>query len=91
MSVLIITYAHKNRLTDYKPFFDTIKSNADQWWHYLDSTWIVATDHSPETFASLLYPYINTTDFFFVAKLTGEHQGWLPQEAWDWLKDKDYL
>jgi hypothetical protein len=88
--VLIINYALRNRLKDYAPFFATIKGNCNQWWHFLESTFIVSTDSSADEFAKLLYPHIEATDALLVARLQKDHQGWLQKEAWDWLNDKNY-
>jgi hypothetical protein len=88
--VLIITFAHNNPAKNYNPFFDAIKSNSAQWWHFMESTWIVSTAHSADQFAHLLFPHMETTDYLLVARLHPEHQGWLPKEAWDWLNNKSY-
>ena len=88
--VLIITCALNNKFKDYTPFFDAIKNNSRGWWHFMESTWIVDGVHSAHDFAQFLYPHIENTDYFFVAKLQKEHQGWLPKAAWDWLNGKLY-
>ena len=88
--VLIVTYALNNKAADYTPLFAAIKSNAGRWWHFMDSTWIVETQHTADQFAKLLYPHMFTTDSLFVGRLQGEKQGWLPKEAWDWLNSKQY-
>jgi hypothetical protein len=90
VSVLIITYAHYGKDTDYEPFFDAIRNNCEYWWHYLDAIWIVVTDHSANDYAEILYPHIEASDRLFVGKLSGEYQGWLPAGAWDWLNSKEY-
>ena len=88
--MLIVNYALKNPLRDYTPLFEAIKSNSLQWWHYLDSTWIVNTNLSANDYTQRLLPHILTTDYLLVVRITGEHQGWLPKDAWDWLNDKQY-
>jgi hypothetical protein len=88
--VLIITFAHNNAQKDYTSFFEAIKANSKEWWHFMESTWIVVTDHSVNDFARFLYPHIQRTDYVLVARLNEEHQGWLPKEAWDWLNSKTY-
>ena len=88
--VLIVNYALNNRSRNYTPLFEAIKNNSVQWWHYLESTWVVNTNLSANDFAFRLLSHIETTDHLLVARLTREHQGWLPKEAWDWLNDKQY-
>ena len=58
MSVLIITYAHTNAEKDYTPFFDAIKKSADRWWHYMDTTWIIETGLSADSFAKTSFSRI---------------------------------
>jgi hypothetical protein len=75
---------------DYTPFFNAIKGNCTEWWHFLDSTFIVATPQSAHDFAQALYPHIENTDHFIVSRLQPESQGWMPQAAWDWLNSKEF-
>jgi hypothetical protein len=90
VSVLIITHALNNKVKDYTPFFSAIRDNSDFWWHYLETIWIVSSSHSANEFANLLYPHIEAADRLLVAKLAGEYQGWLPEDAWTWLNNKNY-
>ena len=90
MSILLITHALNDQAKNYAPFFEALKNNANYWWHYLDTTWIVSTHYSANDYAKLLYPYMNDTDRLLVVKIAKEYQGWLPTEAWDWLNNKQY-
>ena len=90
MAVLLITYEHKTEGHDYEPFFEAIKSNANGWWHYLDNTWIVNTHHTADSFARKLFPFMTQKDRLLVVHIRNEHQGWLPQGAWDWLNKLIY-
>ena len=91
MSILIINYELKTPFKDYAPFYAAIKSNATEWWHFMDNTWLVATSYSADQFAKLLYPHIVNTDHLLVMKVQKEYQGWLPKEAWDWLNSKYFF
>jgi hypothetical protein len=91
VNVLLITHALNNESKDYSQFFDTIKSNCQQWWHYFNTTWIVTTHLSADQFAKLLYPYMLTDDRLLVVKLQKDYQGWLEKDAWDWLNDKSFF
>jgi hypothetical protein len=88
--ILIVNFALKSELKDYTPFFEAIKA-CGEWWHFLDSTWIISTQHSTQTVAEHLTQFIDTTtDYLLVARLQREHQGWLPKAAWDWMNSKLY-
>jgi hypothetical protein len=79
--VLIINYALKNGSKDYTPLFEAIKA-CGEWWHFMDSTWIISTQHSAEVIGKHLDDFIDTTtDYLLVARLQREHQGWLPNDA----------
>lgn len=90
MNVLLITHTLQKTGVDYTSFFDAVKNNSDYWWHYFPTTWIVATSHSADEYAKLLYPYMDKDDHLFVVRITKEQQGWMPQDAWEWLNDKQY-
>ena len=90
MSILLVTHALNNRLKDYSPFYKAIKANCYQWWHYFDSTWIVNTHHSADSFAQVLYPHMETSDRLLVIKVEKDYQGWLAEDAWNWLNDKSF-
>jgi len=90
VNVLLITHALNNKFRNYSPLFTAVKENSFQWWHYIESTWIVTTDHTADTFARVLYPHIENTDYVLVVKIHKDYQGWLPKEAWDWLNEKSF-
>jgi hypothetical protein len=88
--VLLITYTLRNKLKDYSPLYQAIKGNGSKWWHYIDTAWIVQTVYSADQFAHKLYPHIEQADYLLVVKITRDHQGWMPKEAWDWLNSLTY-
>lgn len=57
------------------------------WWHYLETSYIVIT--SSNITASNIASYVMQlmpNKHFFVSELNLEnHNGFLPQEAWDWI------
>jgi len=82
--VLIITYELNNKTKDYTKFYETLKTSSD-WWHYMETCWLLKTDESPQIWFERIKPYIDTeTDYVFITEYTGNYYGWLPQEAWDW-------
>lgn len=59
------------------------------WWHYLQSTYIVITQFSTSAhhISNHLIPVTSTKQKqFFVCQLNlKDHNGFLPKEAWDWI------
>jgi hypothetical protein len=90
VNVLLITYKLNNRLKDYSPLFAAVKGNSIAWWHYLDTTWIVTTVHSADTYANILCQHIEETDRLLVIKVQKDYQGWLTDDAWEWLNNKEF-
>lgn len=86
LNLLLVTFSLRNPLKDYTQFFVQLRGNAYQWWHFIEQTCVVVTNHDSHTFAQLLIPHIEKTDSILVAKIEPfQYQGWLPKEAWDWL------
>lgn len=64
-----------------------------QWWHYLDTMYIVADDRNLDDFSTYFRSLIRGASFrdnarVFVMELQPGHtniQGWLPQEAYRWI------
>jgi len=58
------------------------------WWHYLDSTWIVRTDMTCAAIRDELLKYIDANDELLVADLTGVAAWYGFDSAGSkWLKD----
>ncbi len=90
MAVLFITYKLETAGKDYAPFHDTVKGMANGWWRYFDNSWMINTQLTAEECAKKLYPHMTTEDRLFVVKITREYHGWLPEEAWKWLSDREF-
>ena len=56
------------------------------WWHYLDSTWLIATGESADVLWERLQPHVDANDFILIAEITANYSGWLPEEAWAWIR-----
>jgi hypothetical protein len=83
--ILVVTYKLKQPASSYTELFEVLKSQ-DGWAHYMDSTWLVATDLSPEQLFQQLIEYIVKGDRVLITKLSPGYHGWLPMKAWDWIK-----
>ena len=61
-------------------------ANLGHWWHQLDSTWLVLTNKSADDIVRTLRSHMAPNDRLLVIKVTGDYQGWLPEEAWKWIR-----
>ena len=69
---------------DYDDFYEEIKSSW-KWWHYLESSWIVITDESPQQIWDRVGKHIDNNDYMLIIEVRDNVQGWLPKDAWDWI------
>lgn len=85
---LMVGYDLNKTGKDYAGLIDAIKSTVDNWWHCLDSTWIVKTSLSPVELRDILRQHIDANDELLVAKLTGA-AAWagFNEECSAWLKN----
>jgi hypothetical protein len=86
--ILLVSYDLKQSVASYDDLFEVLKSR-ESWWHYLSSTWLVATDESPSELSQQLTPHIFKGDRLLVTKLEPDRAGWLPRKAWDWIKNHE--
>ena len=80
----IICYDLKEPPQQYEPFFNELKSST-QWWHYLNSTWIVVRYDMLVDLGPKLRPLIFANDRLLIMPAKGPADGWLPKDAWDWI------
>ena len=57
--------------------------------HYLGSTWLVDTSLTAQGIWDRLSPHVDTNDFVLVIGITRDSQGWLPKDAWEWIKSRE--
>lgn len=87
MNTIIISYDLNNHSKRYDELYATIKE-ADGWWHYLDSFWIIKTGLSVNDWTEKLKQKIDKRDSLLVVEVSvKESNGWLPKDAWDWLRE----
>lgn len=82
----MISYDLKTPGKDYSALYDAIK-RLGAWWHYLDSTWIIQSRHQVADVSALIRQSIDANDRLIVVAIDSEKMdGWLPQEAWNWIR-----
>lgn len=85
--MILITYDLKRPGQDYEELLKEIKNISGTWWHHLESTWLIKTGISPNEVFSRLKKYLDSNDRMLVIDITNaSRQGWLPAEAWEWIK-----
>lgn len=85
MKVYLISYDLKTQNRDYTPLYDAIKNNYN-WWHYLESTWLVATNENSQQISNRLIATITQNDRLLIIQVSIDYYGWLPVEAWNWIQ-----
>lgn len=84
MTAFLLTYDLRQPGRDYKNLYDAIKSGRT-WWHYLESAWILDTTESADEIWQSVRPHIDANDFLLIIEVRDNVQGWLPQDAWNWI------
>lgn len=86
----LITYDLKQPDRNYEALYESIKQCGTTWWHYLDSIWLVRTELNPSQCYDRIRPNIDENDSMFIVEITGQQrQGWLPKDAWEWIKNNE--
>lgn len=85
MAVYSISYDLNIPGQDYSGLIQAIKDTG-AWWHYLKSTWLVDTHLDASGIFNKIKPHIDNSDRILIIKVTRDYNGWLSQEAWDWIK-----
>jgi hypothetical protein len=84
MNVYCVSYDLHKPGQNYEGLFDQLK-NSPGWWHYLESTWLIATSETAQDLAKRLFGVIDANDSLLVINARNESAGWLPSKAWDWI------
>ncbi|MBI4706379.1 MAG: hypothetical protein HY761_00435 [Candidatus Omnitrophica bacterium] len=84
MKAYTINYDLKAPNRNYDGLFVEIKKSP-KWWHFLESTWIIATDETPSQIWNRLIANLDKNDYLLIIEVKDNVQGWLPKEAWDWI------
>ena len=84
MKVLLVSYDLNKQGKDYDGLYKVLKSAPD-WWHYLDSCWLLKTKLSAQQWFDKLKPHIDEDDYLLVIDVGKDRQGWLTKDAWEWI------
>ena len=72
----------------HEEFLGQIRRLGNRWIAPMDQLWLVDTDLTSEQIFRLLQPFMTAPgDRLIITALSTTYlYGWLPQEAWDWLR-----
>lgn len=88
MNTYLICYDLNRPGKDYPKLIDKIKAIGSNWWHYLDSTWIVRSEMTATAIRDALKPYIDANDELLVIK-SGKEAAWtgFDERGSNWLRE----
>jgi hypothetical protein len=84
--VLLVTYDLRTPGHNYNPFYEALMQQGT-WWHYISSTWLIATTKTPKELHSAVVSHITISDPLLVVAIKRPYWGFLPKEAWDWINN----
>ena len=59
--------------------------------HYIDTLWIIESSLSADSISTQLIPLIDQSiDYLLVIRIASDYQGWLPKDAWEWMRQRAY-
>ena len=82
---VLITYDLQDPTRDYSSLYEEIKK-AGNWWHHIDSVWIVKSDVPPKALGERLLKHLDPKDYLLVTEIKSNTWGNLPKEAFTWLE-----
>ena len=85
--IYAINYDLKRPGQNYDALYDAIK-NCGDWWHYLNSTWLVHTQLTAQDIWDKLKPHVDKNDSVLVIRVTRDYTGLLPKDAWEWINSR---
>lgn len=87
MAIQLISYDLIAPGRDYSKLHEAIK-NLGNWWHCLESTWIVNTSRTVSDIRDTLKNYVDDNDRLLVVTLGTSWASWrLSQQCNDWLRN----
>ena len=80
---------------DYSQFHKILieAKGIENWWHYLQSSYIVIVNDNinAKNIADFIRKNMPNKSFFISKLDLKDNDGWLPQEAWDWINEFNKL
>ena len=90
MRTLLVVHELKETDHDYAELAERLQGFSE-WWHCLDSTWIVKADLEPRQLADALVPLVGMDDLLLVVDISGRAAAWtqaFPDDCQHFLRKK---
>ena len=76
MATILIAYdIHPSTGDAYERITDAIRS-LGEWWHHLETTWLVKTDHTPTQIRDFLKKYVGSDDQLLIVEVSLDAAAW---------------
>lgn len=85
--IYAVNYDLKQPGRNYSGLYQAIKG-CGAWWHFLESTWLVDTSLDAGGIWKRLKPHFDRNDSALIIGVTRDYSGWLPKDAWEWIKGR---
>jgi predicted NAD/FAD-binding protein len=83
--VYIINYQVAN--VDSKNALKSAIKSARSWFNYFENSWIIVSKNNLTYWNSKLSKLMKQDDYLLILEINIEnYNGWMPKDAWDWLK-----
>lgn len=67
-------------------FTGFIEEKSRSFWKIMPNVWLVDSHLGTKFWTDSLQPHIRPEDFLFIVRVHPHYSGFLPQDAWDWLR-----
>jgi hypothetical protein len=88
MNTLLVGYDLNRPGQDYDELIEKLKG-CPNWWHHLDSTWLIKANLTLEQLRNQLTPFLDKNDESLVADMTGNAAAWkgFTERGSSWIKE----
>jgi hypothetical protein len=83
--IYLVAYDFRGSSDNYSDLFDELQKSP-RWWHWIDSVWLLRTEESADEIYERLEQYLDNDISLFITEIGSDHQGWLPDKAWKWIR-----
>lgn len=87
MATMLVGYDLNKPGQNYEDLIERLKLVGSNWWHHLDSTWLIKTTMSPKELRDDLKAYVDSGDELLVVDVTGASWAASGFSSYDWLHD----